>query len=200
MAKDPGNKSAQMADRRGAAFHEAGHAVVAWALGVPVGGIEIAIGGDDAKGGAQIGPSHHLSIVDQIAIWLGGVEAQYLFAAPTHEHAGIADFAAVINLVSDISDEDSLSLRNAGYQRARDILEQHSGTVETLATNLINDLTLDQATVNLIINGDSAIETVPGQMSLMITNSQRQRLREMAYEDEAIANMTPEQAHRLLGL
>jgi hypothetical protein len=62
-------------------------------------------------------------IVDQIVIWPGSVEAQYLFAAATHEHAGISDFAAVINLVGDISDEDSLSLRNAGYQRARDILE-----------------------------------------------------------------------------
>ena len=37
-------------DRRGAAYHEAGHIVVAWAFGVEVGAAAIGIKGDDAKG------------------------------------------------------------------------------------------------------------------------------------------------------
>jgi len=37
-------------DRLGAAYHEAGHAVVAWALGWPIGNITIGIDGDDSKG------------------------------------------------------------------------------------------------------------------------------------------------------
>jgi hypothetical protein len=41
-------------DQMGAAYHEAGHAVVAWALGLNVGRLAIAIGGDDAKGSADI--------------------------------------------------------------------------------------------------------------------------------------------------
>jgi len=40
--------------RRGATFHEAGHADVAWSLGLQVGDIAIGIGGGDAKGGAQM--------------------------------------------------------------------------------------------------------------------------------------------------
>jgi hypothetical protein len=191
---------AKTADRRGAAFHEAGHATVAWALGVPVGVIEIAIGGDDAKGGAQIGSSQHLPSVDQIAIWLAGVQAQHLFSAPTHEHAGLADYAAVFNLIGGMGEEESLSARNAGFERAQDILEQNSILVETLAAALIKDLKIDQATVDLIINGSPTTDRAHHQMSMMITLAQRLRLREMNYDDEAIANMTPEQAHKLLGL
>jgi hypothetical protein len=40
--------------RRGAAYHEAGHAVVASVLGLSVGRMEIAIDDDDAKGAADI--------------------------------------------------------------------------------------------------------------------------------------------------
>jgi hypothetical protein len=36
--------------RRGAAFHEAGHAVVAWALKLPVRRLVIGIDGDPSKG------------------------------------------------------------------------------------------------------------------------------------------------------
>ena len=39
-----------------------------------------------------------------------------------------------------------------------------------------------------------------GQISLMITKAQKQRLREMGYDDNAITGMTPEQAHRALGI
>jgi hypothetical protein len=57
-------------DRLGAAFHEAGHAVVAWALGLSVREIEIGVNGDDAAGRAEIEDSVHLPIVDQIAVCL----------------------------------------------------------------------------------------------------------------------------------
>lgn len=39
-----------------------------------------------------------------------------------------------------------------------------------------------------------------GQVSLMITMAQKDRLREMGYSDSDIANMTPEQAHKLPGI
>jgi hypothetical protein len=37
-------------------------------------------------------------------------------------------------------------------------------------------------------------------VSLMITRAQKIRLREMGYDDVAIRNMTPAQAHKALGL
>jgi hypothetical protein len=54
--------STHSSDRIGAAYHEAGHTIVAWALGLPVGDIAIAVGGDDAAGRSQIG------VADQLAI------------------------------------------------------------------------------------------------------------------------------------
>lgn len=42
--------------------------------------------------------------------------------------------------------------------------------------------------------------TEEAQVSLMITRAQKQRLRDMGYSDADIANMTPEQAHKLPGI
>ena len=42
---------------RGAAFHEAGHVIVAKEFGLPVGEIAIGIDGDDAKGRTDGSPS-----------------------------------------------------------------------------------------------------------------------------------------------
>ena len=67
--------------RRGVAVHEAGHAVVAWALGLPVGQIEIDPN-DELAGHSQIGDCTHLPIVDQIAVSIAGLEAQEMFERP----------------------------------------------------------------------------------------------------------------------
>jgi hypothetical protein len=52
---------------RGAAFHEAGHVIVARELGLPVGEIAVGIDGDHAKGRTDISSAHHLPVIDQIA-------------------------------------------------------------------------------------------------------------------------------------
>jgi hypothetical protein len=43
-------------------------------------------------------------------------------------------------------------------------------------------------------------EKALGQLSLVITLAQKERLRDMGFSDEQIANMTPEQAHKLPGI
>jgi hypothetical protein len=79
------------ADRIGAAYHEAGHAVVLWALGLSVVEIAIGIGGDDAAGKTKIaGSDNHLTEFDRVLINVAGLEAQEIFEAPTHDHAGLA--------------------------------------------------------------------------------------------------------------
>jgi hypothetical protein len=44
------------------------------------------------------------------------------------------------------------------------------------------------------------VEVQPAQVPFMITQAQRQRLREIGHDEKAIREMTPEVAHRLLGV
>ena len=122
---------------RGPAFHEAGHVIVARELGLPVGEIAIGINGDKAKGRTDIGPAHHLPIIDQIALCVAGVVAQSLFDGPNHNFAGAGDYARVVQLVHGMTDAKSLKLRHAAYARARTILERRKTEVEQLTQQLL---------------------------------------------------------------
>jgi len=66
-------------DRLGAAYHEAGHAIVASALGLTIERMEIGINGDDAKGATDIRDVAGLPLADQLAICAAGIEAQKIF-------------------------------------------------------------------------------------------------------------------------
>jgi hypothetical protein len=105
-------------DRRGAAYHEAGHIVVAWALGLRVGAAAIGIDGDDAKGTADIDHDKPLPLVDKIAVCAAGVEAQHVFGIPTHYRAGAMDEAEIIKLTEHLDEKARRARRDEGYQRA----------------------------------------------------------------------------------
>ena len=123
-------------DLRRAAFHEAGHAVVARSFGLPVGDhLEIA---DDGSGKTKIGSADHLPRLDQIAVRLAGVAAQDLFGFSRPE-AGYSDHAQIIELVEGLSEAESLELRNAAYARAREIIKNQKLEVEWLAELLIKE-------------------------------------------------------------
>lgn len=72
-------------ERRGAAIHEAGQAVVAWALGLKVRRMAIGVGGDLTAGEADIEEKRSMSLVDRIALCAAGGMAQHTFKAPTDE-------------------------------------------------------------------------------------------------------------------
>src|SRR4051794_23239319 len=95
-------------DRLGAAYHEAGHAVVASALGLSIGRIEIAINDDDAKGAAdiEIEGALLLPLVDQLAICAAGIEAQEFFEMPTHDLAGFGDVGKMFELLHDYDEAE----------------------------------------------------------------------------------------------
>ena len=77
-------------DRIGAAYHEAGHAIVLWVFGLQVDSVAIGIAGDDGAGHTKVmGSDEHLSEFDRIVISEAGLEAQEVFEAPTHDHAGL---------------------------------------------------------------------------------------------------------------
>jgi hypothetical protein len=119
---------------RGAAFHEAGHFVVAREFGLPVGEIEI---GDDGSGRSQIGSAVHLPLIDQIALCVAGIEAQELFNCHTHVLAAAADYGMVIGLLDGLTEAESLEHRDAACLRALEILQKHRSEVKRLADHLI---------------------------------------------------------------
>jgi hypothetical protein len=126
-------------DRRGTAFHEAGHAVVAWSLGLQVGDIAIGMDGDDTKGGAQIACGQDsLPKIDRLAICLAGIEAQDFFGSPTHDLAGVTDLAKANEIIGeDVSEEEGQELRQAGYARAREKIIENEARCRRLAIHLL---------------------------------------------------------------
>jgi ATP-dependent Zn protease len=134
-------------DQMGAAYHEAGHAVVAWALGLKVGRLAIAIGGDDAKGSADIEHDQEYPLVDRIALCVAGIDAKELFEAPTHENAGWGDHGKVYELLDGFDEDAGYALRCSGYQKARELLTMHKDKVDLLAKVLMDLREIDQETV-----------------------------------------------------
>jgi hypothetical protein len=72
-------------ERRSTAIHEAARVVVAWALDLPVGSMQIGCNGDDTAGRSEIDESaRQLSLIDRIALCIAGLQAQLLFDASRH--------------------------------------------------------------------------------------------------------------------
>ncbi len=110
---------------RGMAFHEAGHAVVAWSLNVCVANIHIREVGA-GNGGAQIGCFEHLPLTDQLAALAAGKIAERVMAINLvlKHHEGAS------------SDEIEYHL-TAGHVRARELLAEHQDRVIRLAVRLL---------------------------------------------------------------
>ena len=119
---------------RDAAYHEAGHVVVAQFLGLTVREVEIE---EDGSGRADIRHAAHLPLVDQIALCVAGIEAQELFNCPLHQHAALGDYLKVRELVAGLTDAESHEYRQAGYSRALEILKTRLLEIEELADQLL---------------------------------------------------------------
>jgi ATP-dependent Zn protease len=137
-------------NRRGVAYHEAAHAVVGWALGLDIG--EIKIRDDDNSGTIEIQLSQeHLPLIDRIAICVASMEAKTIFGFTMHEGAEIGDHAKVIRLVRDLDENASLVTRNAGHNRARELLEIHKSKVHRVAEYLIINCKIDRDTAGRLL-------------------------------------------------
>lgn len=127
---------------RSVAYHEAGHAVVALALGLKVARVEIFH--EDFSGGTDVESAYHLSIEDRIAICVAGMAAAKMFnAPPSHELANMGDHGLVIELLYDIDEASGDELRDKGHQRAWDLLRAHARAVEDIAAQLIKKRKID---------------------------------------------------------
>ena len=132
-------------------MHEAGHVVVARALGLKTRAMIAGIDGDDTKGKADIENSSHLSVVDRIAICAAGMQAQEMLDIATYEVAGLSDEVKIANIVEDYDDEERETLRDKGFTKAWEALEVHRSTVERLAAALAEVGELDHAAIERII-------------------------------------------------
>jgi hypothetical protein len=119
---------------RDAAYHEAGHVVVARFLGLTIREVEIE---EDGSGRSDISSAEHLPLVDQIAVCVAGIEAQELFNCPMHDHAALGDYRKVHGLLAGLADAESYEYRQAGYLRALEILKSRLPEIEALADQLL---------------------------------------------------------------
>jgi len=126
------------------AFHEAGHAVVAWALGLPVDDIYVRKIGE-GDGGAQIGCADALSFIDRLAVCFAGTQAASVFNAPQPEGMGDKDISMVMNLLSGTCETHGAMLRDQGRARASHLLMEHRDHVTRLAERLIHVHHVDAA-------------------------------------------------------
>jgi ATP-dependent Zn protease len=126
---------------RAMAFHEAGHAVVAWSLNLRVESIyirEIGAGNSYTK----TDPPSHLSLIDQLAMLAAGLEAGRAFNCPLHEHVGDRDRLMAITLVLEhhegLASDEIQSHLASGNARARELLLDHRDKVIRIAEHLFS--------------------------------------------------------------
>lgn len=114
-----------------AAVHEAGHAVVAWALGLRVQAMSVADSGD---GRSKIECTARHPLLHQIAVAEAGMVAAELLAAPTLPQAGMTDAAKVMELLERHTAPPRQSVEGQRY--ARQILSSRAALVRDLANAL----------------------------------------------------------------
>ncbi|MGJ4888842.1 hypothetical protein ACQR1Y_11640 [Bradyrhizobium sp. HKCCYLRH3099] len=139
---------------RSTSFHEAGHAAVAWSLGVPV--VALWVNADDAGGGAEIGKTAHLRLTEQIAIWSGGAVAQKVFDCSGHELAAFQDNVAIMELLEEhgISEEnEGPALRAQGWDIASARPEANRTKVTRVADRLIEHGRMEAPDFLSLMNG-----------------------------------------------
>jgi ATP-dependent Zn protease len=124
---------------RGVAYHEAGHAVVAFALRLCVVSIllrEQGAGNSETK----TTPTGHLSMTDQIAVLAAGKAAERAFNSPLPDYHGNGDIEKALNLIlqhHDGASSDEIELHMmAGHVRARALLAEHRDLVIRIAKHL----------------------------------------------------------------
>jgi hypothetical protein len=141
---DPDDLSDAAGYLRAMAFHEAGHAVVAWSLDLPVGDIYIR-GIGEGNGGAQIGGVENLSFIDRIAVCFAGIEAGKVFQSPQPSWAGNADCGMAFSLLTGMPEDHAEWLWDRGAARAGELLVEHKGKVIRLVERLIDVRQIDAA-------------------------------------------------------
>ncbi len=140
-------------ERRSTAIHEAGHVVVAWTLGLPVGTIEIGIDDDDTAGRSRIADTASLSLVDHIALCVAGAEAERLFGCTAPNDQTVwSDYAKIETILDGIPIEQADGLLFRGHDRASEILRGRRFLVERLVEHLTRNGRLEEKEVHSLLS------------------------------------------------
>ncbi len=132
--------------RRGAAYHEAGHAVVAAMLDCRVNYIDISeADGLEGAAGMALALKGELSVRDRAAIIWAGKVAQELFEAPTHSRAHFGDQVSFDLLLEGLDLDEAVTnkIKSAGEELAREILRKQEPSVHRVAEYLMRHDEMD---------------------------------------------------------
>ena len=124
-------------ERRGCAYHEAGHAIVGKRLGRHISKVEIGIEGDPSKGHTHFDDEVLLTIVDGLAICCAGRASERMFGAPLTERALWLDRYRAEQILASVPCGRWLAFKRSGYRRAWRILKGNREAVIALAGELI---------------------------------------------------------------
>ena len=122
------------------AYHEAGHAIVAWAMDVPVHEIAIC---DDRPGGhtkTVAGGDDQLPLSNLVMLLNAGRQAEAIFGHLRPSWAGDGDRMDTVKLLADHDVSDTAEIERwieLGCEHARYILRRHAHQVDRLAAQLI---------------------------------------------------------------
>jgi hypothetical protein len=116
--------------RRGYAYHEAGHAIVASALGLRVTLVEIRADKEDSR-----------MTVDRtgarLAICFAGRAAEKIFNARTHRFAHFEDWRKADTLVEHLDEPMRPAQKHAGCERAVELIQLHKAQTIQVAEYLM---------------------------------------------------------------
>jgi hypothetical protein len=137
--------------RRGIAYHEAGHAVVGWALGVRVTVCRVFY--DDLKGWkggtvANVAQVGQLPLPERLAFFVAGYIAETVFQCPIpHDRAADDDNAQIYRALMDeeIAEVDHRARIAEGEDIAREHLKTHWDTAIAVAERLAECGYIDDA-------------------------------------------------------
>ena len=137
---------------RAICYHEAGHAVVAWSLKLPVTAIHIINKETGWHGGTVAGKADDLR--DQVMLLAAGRAAGSVFECPADERAWLWDFMEIASLLhrNGISAEKERDRWiDEADGRARRVLEAHRDKVYKL-TDLLVDGDVNRAAFEQLMN------------------------------------------------
>jgi hypothetical protein len=133
------------------AYHEAGHAVVGCCLVLKVGHIHIDEYGEG--GGTEIECADGLTIIEQVALRVAGMEAQAMSKHKSTLPLGHDDKRRLLILLSGLSDECREEIRTEGFKLAHELLELNKAKLEAVAAHLIKHGQLGVADFATIMRG-----------------------------------------------
>jgi Peptidase M50B-like len=141
------------------AFHEAGHAVMAWSLGVEVKGLQLLTPSatERRRGTTGTGSVEHLSAREQIAICKAGLVGGDLSGLPMAADEAQDDLAKEVDLLSRTYRDDTLryeTARNEAYNLADTTLKRHADLCAKIARALEAQGELSESEFEALLGDD----------------------------------------------